>query len=300
MALLDTMGVSLIPPSAAQVPLTFTLKPGSPATLIPCCTLAGTAPGGTLPAVGFETTSDLTVIPAQITQMFTMDPVWDRYTDSSGFAGSLSDPGYMPFVGAARMPHVVTVGHDVLLDFTAAVVDLEPAAPFVANQLAALQALFRSLSWSCVQNGAVQSLTPAGVISTTLLTAAAVSAIRLQLVSTSGMTIGDKLTIGSVAGIIVAVEQGNVVRLSAPIQTPLAAGAVVTVTPSVPVLRLPVGAPVDRTALQGPGLSSAIQGGVTGRWLQGRRFPSLYRFARRARRRTEKCCAACNRRWARA
>ena len=49
MAFLDTMGVSLLPPSAAQAPLTFTLKPGAPATLVPKGTQAGTTPGGPLP-----------------------------------------------------------------------------------------------------------------------------------------------------------------------------------------------------------------------------------------------------------
>ena len=35
------------------------------------------------------------------------------------------------------------------------------------------------------------------------------------------------------------------------------------------MLRLPVPASIDETSLQGPGLSIAIQNGVTGRWLQG-------------------------------
>jgi hypothetical protein len=265
MAFLDTMGVSLIPPSAARVPLTFTLKSGSSATLVPKGAQAGTAPGGSLPAATYETDGDFTVIPARITQVFTMDPFWDRYTDSSAFADGRNAAGFTPFAGATRLPHVFNLGHDILLDFTTAVVDLEPAPPFAAGQLAALQTLFRSLEWRRLQGGVVQTLAPAATISTTLRSAAGLNAIRLQLVSTAAMTVGDKLAIGSVVVTIAAVEPGDTVRLSAPLQTPLASGAVVSVVLSTPLVRLPVGTAIGQTALQGPGLSSA----VTGRWLQG-------------------------------
>ena len=112
------------------------------------------------------------------------------------------------------MPHVINVGHDVLLDFATAVVDLEPAAPFVPGQLAALQLLFRSLEWRYVQNGLVQALTPVVTISTIVRNPAALNDIRLQLVSTASMTVGDKLSVGTVDTTIAAIEQGNIVRMS--------------------------------------------------------------------------------------
>src|SRR5262249_20349509 len=71
LAFLDTMGVSLLAPSPAQAPLTFSLTAGAPPTRVPQGTQAGTQASGQQPAVLFETEDDLTLIPAQLTQAFT-------------------------------------------------------------------------------------------------------------------------------------------------------------------------------------------------------------------------------------
>src|SRR6266705_1368822 len=81
LAFLDTMGVNLLPPAAATVPLTFSSTPGSPPIFVPKGMQAGTLPRGEQPAVLFETADDFTIIPAQLATGFTMDPRWDRYTD---------------------------------------------------------------------------------------------------------------------------------------------------------------------------------------------------------------------------
>lgn len=116
LAFLDTMGVSLLPPAPAKVPLTFTLTTGSPPTLIPQGSQAGNQAIEPQPALLFETEEDFTVIPAQITQAFTIDPTYDRYTDqTAAIAGS--EVAFTPFVGTKHLPHILYLGDDILLDF---------------------------------------------------------------------------------------------------------------------------------------------------------------------------------------
>src|SRR5262249_55857998 len=89
-------------------------------TRVPQGTQAGTQASGQQPAVLFETEDDLTLIPAQLTQAFTVDPTWDRYTDQTAALGGQSAIGFPPFVGAVRLPHVLYLGDEVLLSFTRA------------------------------------------------------------------------------------------------------------------------------------------------------------------------------------
>ena len=124
LAFLDTMGVSLLPPAAATVPLTFSSTPGSPPIFVPKGMQAGTLPSGEQPAVIFETEDDFTIIPAQLATGFTMDPRWDRYTDQTAALGGQSPIGFTPFVGTKRMPHVLYLGDNELLHFAKATVDV--------------------------------------------------------------------------------------------------------------------------------------------------------------------------------
>jgi hypothetical protein len=119
LAFLDAMGVTLLPPSAAKAPLTFSLTAGTPPTLVPKGTLAGTKPGGQQPPISFETESDLTVIPAQLAVGFTMDPTWDRFTDQTAALGG-TDIGLTPFVGTNLIQHVLYIGDDIVADFQGA------------------------------------------------------------------------------------------------------------------------------------------------------------------------------------
>lgn len=116
LAFLDTMGVSLLPPAPAKVPLTFTLTTGSPPTLIPQGSQAGNQAIEPQPALLFETEEDFTVVPAQITQAFTIDPTYDRYADQTeAIVGS--EIAFTPFVGTKHLPHILYLGDDILLDF---------------------------------------------------------------------------------------------------------------------------------------------------------------------------------------
>lgn len=118
LAFLDAMGVSTLSPTAAQVPLAFSLLKNSPPTLIPQGTQAGTKSNGQAATVTFETTEDLTVLPAQLASAYTIDPVWDRYTDQTIEVGGDGAIAFTPFVGTQRMPHVLYVGDEALLNFT--------------------------------------------------------------------------------------------------------------------------------------------------------------------------------------
>jgi hypothetical protein len=118
LAFLDAMGVSLRPPSPARAPLTFTLLPNAPPTFVPRGAQVGTKPIAQAAATIFETMRDLTVVPVQVVRAFTMDPVWDRFADQTGAIAGLAGAGFAPFVGAERMPHVLLVGDDVLLNCT--------------------------------------------------------------------------------------------------------------------------------------------------------------------------------------
>jgi len=117
LAFLDAMGVGLLPALPAEAPVTFALLKNAPPTLVPKGTQVGTKPGGQAAPVLFETIEELTVIPAQLTAAFTMDPVWDRYADQTAGTAGLGAAAFTPFVGTERMPHVLSVGDDALLDF---------------------------------------------------------------------------------------------------------------------------------------------------------------------------------------
>ncbi|WP_298439051.1 putative baseplate assembly protein [Geobacter sp.] len=163
LAFLDAMGVELLPPSPARVPLTFTLAQGSPPIRVPRGTPAGTKPDGTSAATVFETGEDLTVLPARLTAGFTMDPVWDRYTDLGGVLGGESGLGFTPFVGVKRMPHVLLLGDDALLDFShPAVVELLFTWQGGAPQ--AVERLFREgLDYGLLLQGEPKPVTPVSV-----------------------------------------------------------------------------------------------------------------------------------------
>ena len=110
LAFLDVMGVSLLPPSTAKVPLNFSLTSGNPAMSVPMGTQASTQTSGEQPAIIFETEDDLTVIPAQLTMGFAIDPAWDRCADQTLLLGGESSTAFTPFVGTKRISYMLYIG----------------------------------------------------------------------------------------------------------------------------------------------------------------------------------------------
>ena len=118
LAFLESMNISPLPPLPARAPLVFAPKAGALPVLVPRGTVVSAkTPGGQSPV--FETTEDLTVLPAAITSAYTLEPGRARYGDyteslsgggnaeslsGGGNAKSLSDGGFTPFIGDRDMP----------------------------------------------------------------------------------------------------------------------------------------------------------------------------------------------------
>ncbi|HEX6673740.1 MAG TPA: putative baseplate assembly protein [Actinomycetes bacterium] len=111
LAFLETMGVNLLAPAPARVPVTFTLTPGSPPTVVPAGSQVATGTG-----ITFETEAQLTATTAGLVAAHTVDPVADRFADQTAATGGGRVQGFSPFTGTAALPHVLWLGSDALLD----------------------------------------------------------------------------------------------------------------------------------------------------------------------------------------
>jgi hypothetical protein len=111
LAFLETMGVSLLAPAPARAPVTFTLAPGSPATVVPAGTQTATGTG-----ITFETEAQFTAVPAALVAAHTVDPVADRFSDQTAATGGTRVQGFAPLTGTFALPHVLWLGSDALLD----------------------------------------------------------------------------------------------------------------------------------------------------------------------------------------
>jgi Baseplate J-like protein len=150
-AFLNAVGISLLPPVPAQVPLTFSLTSGSGPILVPERTRAGTAQMGEQPAVDFETTADLTVVPSSLIAIRTVDPGWDRSADHFALINGSGGTAFAPLLGTRRLAHALFIGDERLLDFTRAEVTVTfdiPNSPEPANQ-------FGKTVWQYVSDGEV-------------------------------------------------------------------------------------------------------------------------------------------------
>ena len=146
-AFLNAVGVSLLPPVSARVPLTFSLTSGSAPTCVPQGTRVGIAPKGVQQAVDFETEADLTVVPSSLIAVWTMDPAWDR--SANHFALIDRGIGFTPLLGATRLSHALFLGHERLLDFSRA----ELTVTFGGPNRPAIENEFRKIVWQCVSDG---------------------------------------------------------------------------------------------------------------------------------------------------
>jgi Baseplate J-like protein len=150
-AFLNAVGVSLLPPVPARVPLTFSLIPHGGPILVPQGARAGTPSQGDLPGVDFETEADLTVVPSTLVAARTVDPGWDRWADHSPFIDGSGESGFTPLLGARRLVHALFIGDERLLDLNRAEVRLSfdsPSSPEVTNQ-------FGNIAWQYMSDGEV-------------------------------------------------------------------------------------------------------------------------------------------------
>ncbi len=153
-AFLNAVGVSLLPPMPARVPVTFSLTSGSGPVRVPQGTRAGTPPKGEQPSVDFETAADLIVVPSTLVAAHTVDPGWDRSADHLVLIDGSGGTGFAPLLGARRLSHALFLGDERLLDFNRAEVTItfdSSDSPEVANQ-------FGKVLWQYMSDGQVINL----------------------------------------------------------------------------------------------------------------------------------------------
>lgn len=272
LAFLDTMGVCLLPPSPARVPLTFSLTPGTAATLVPRGTQAGTQLSAEQATLIFETEDDLTVIPTQLTTGFTIDPTWDRYTDQTPVFDRQSAIGFTPFVGNQRLPHILYLGDNVLLNFAQATVDVNLWWQPAEISLDDLRTFFQELTWQYIQNGQLRTLTLTVPITTTKLSAdPSEDKTQITLDDITGLIVGDELNINQQSNTesfrIAGFGPNNLVRLSSPLENSYSAGADVKLIlpPAIRFLNVKF---IGQTIVQGVSAAPDIRQGIESLWLQ--------------------------------
>ena len=100
LSFLHAMNVNPLPPVPARAPLVFAPKSDSPIIFIPKHTaVTAKVPGGAAPV--FETSENLTVLPANITCAYSVEPMLDRYGD---YTDRLAGGTFTPFIGESVMP----------------------------------------------------------------------------------------------------------------------------------------------------------------------------------------------------
>lgn len=121
LAYLDLLGLSMLPPQPARVPLTFFLAAGSLTdAVVPAGTQVAAKPvaGETEPVV-FETEKELTVVAARLAAAFTRDPGLDKYASQVAVIGDPAEAGADIFSASELLEHVLYVGHEKFLSHAA-------------------------------------------------------------------------------------------------------------------------------------------------------------------------------------
>lgn len=180
LAFLDLMGVGVMPPAMARVPLTFTLAGNAgPAGLLPRGTQV--AVPQTDPPVVFETEDDLVVHAARLAAAWSVSPPADRYGDRAlAVAG---DGAFPAFDGERRIEHALYLGGGGLFAWGGArTLTLSFPLPAGADVLGTLSAL----AWEAWRGGEWRPLTvvsltaTAGLVELTLPSFAGADAAELS------------------------------------------------------------------------------------------------------------------------
>lgn len=137
LAFLDMIGLELLPPQPARVPLTFTLATGSTDDArVPARTQVAATPleGETEPVI-FETERDLIVTRSQLIAAFTRAPRYDQYSDHTPTATRpVGDATFAVFQGSQPIEHRLYLGNcalfgsDVPKDVTLRILPVEGQA----------------------------------------------------------------------------------------------------------------------------------------------------------------------------
>jgi hypothetical protein len=138
LAFLDLLGGERLPPQPAQVPLTFTLAAGSTVDAeVPAGTrVAAPPPPGAKDPIEFETEQAVTVSPARLDALLTLDPNNDRYGD-----WGVGEAAFPPFSGAKQIEHILYIGDSRLFAYP------QIHAFSIVVEVAAEMTLSQALSW---------------------------------------------------------------------------------------------------------------------------------------------------------
>ncbi|MGB9939414.1 putative baseplate assembly protein [Methanosarcina sp.] len=114
LAFLDFIGLKLLPPRPAKVPLTFNLSEGSSGAYVPARTSIASSED---PSVVFETTEDLSVVDMGLEAVYSVNPDKDEYTEHPD---ALSGKEVFSIFGGdgleKKIKHILYLGDDILLD----------------------------------------------------------------------------------------------------------------------------------------------------------------------------------------
>jgi len=115
LAFLDFMGLDILSAKPSKVPLTFYLAEGSSGNFVPQGTQAASSEE---PEVVFETTQGLSVVPAKLNAIFSLNPWEDKYTDHSKVISGEKEEFFIFGVDTDEklIDHVFYLGDDILLD----------------------------------------------------------------------------------------------------------------------------------------------------------------------------------------
>lgn len=115
LAFFDFMGIDLLPARPSRVPLTFYLTGGSSGGFVPLCTKVASSED---PDLIFETTEGLSVVPAKLNAVFSLNPWEDNYTDHSTLVSG-KEEGFLVFgedLEENSCDHILCLGDDTLFD----------------------------------------------------------------------------------------------------------------------------------------------------------------------------------------
>jgi hypothetical protein len=117
LAYLDMLGLSILPPEPARVPLTFFLTSGSLTdAVVPAETQVAAKPAeGEAEPIVFETERELTVVAARLSTAITRDPARDAYADQSAIIYAPSESGAQVFRAETPLEHILYIGHERFL-----------------------------------------------------------------------------------------------------------------------------------------------------------------------------------------
>jgi hypothetical protein len=114
LAFLDFMGINMLSAKPSKVPLTFYLAEGSSGNFVPQGTQVASKEE---PEVVFETTQGLSVVPAKLNAIFSLNPWEDKYTDHSKVISGEKEKIriYGGDNDEERLDHIFYLGDDILL-----------------------------------------------------------------------------------------------------------------------------------------------------------------------------------------